>query len=233
MYHLSSCICLLGIIGNGDREELSYRIITLKDTTWIFPGDGWAGFYLCPGNFWVSSSAGTAFGHEVVDTPLAILITWIPILNRRILDFRIIHCNQLDNCSMQLVFISHRSGAALQITNIGAFISNDQGPLELTCVLCIDAEISWKLHWAAYALWHIYEWAISKCCWIKAGVLVIGIRNDTTKIFFNEFRAALHCFRNWAKDYPNFLKLSLESSGHRDRIEHGINSNTSQNLLFL
>src|SRR5262245_40845843 len=78
---------------------------------------------------------------EVVDSAFAVLVAWIPVLDGRVLDGGVVEGYELDDRSVELVFVAHRSRAALEITDGRAFFGDDQGPLELTGVLRVDAEV--------------------------------------------------------------------------------------------
>src|SRR6516225_512201 len=93
--------------------------------------------------------------YEIIYSALSLLVTGIPILHRGIFDLCVVQSDQLHNCCMQLIFVTHGSRAAFQIANITGFFRYNQGPFELPCVFCIDAEISGQFHWAANSFWNI------------------------------------------------------------------------------
>src|SRR4029079_8763981 len=102
-----------------------------QDEAWIFPGDSRAGLDLRPGDLRVFAAAVAAFGDEIKNSASTLGITRIPVLHRRILDLGIVQSNEFDHCRMQLVFVAHRGGTALEITHVGALIDNDERTLEL------------------------------------------------------------------------------------------------------
>ena len=95
------------------------------------------------------ASAALAYsplGDEVEYSSPALGITRIPVLDSGILDLGILLYHYLHHGRMQLVFISHRSRTSFHIAHIRAFIGDYQGPFKLPCSLCIDSEITGKLH---------------------------------------------------------------------------------------
>ena len=82
MDHLGSGIGLLIIIGDCHGIKFPDRMITHQDNTRILPGDGRAGFNLCPGDFRIVPFADATFGHEIVNSTFTLFVTGIPVLNR-------------------------------------------------------------------------------------------------------------------------------------------------------
>ena len=63
-------------------------------------------------------------------------------MNCRVFYFCIILDYNLDNGSVQLILITHRSGTTYKITNVGIIFSNDKRTFKLTRSTLIDSEIS-------------------------------------------------------------------------------------------
>src|SRR5690554_2743889 len=118
----------------------------------------------------------TPLGHEVVDTALAFRVTRVPVLYGGVLDLRIIQGNQLDNRRVQLVFVAHGRGTALEIAHIGALVGDDQRAFELSGVQFVDTEIGGQLHGAAYAFGYIDKGAIGEHRRVQCGVVVVLLR---------------------------------------------------------
>ena len=85
--------------------------------------------------------AATPLGHEVVDAALAVFVAGVPVLDGGVLDFSVVHRDQFHDRSVQLVGIAHRSAAPFQVADVAAFVGDDNGPLELTCLGVVDAEV--------------------------------------------------------------------------------------------
>ena len=96
--------------------------------------------------------AQAALGDEVVDAALAFLVAGVPVLDRRVLDRRVVVRDELDDRGVQLVLVAHRRGAAFEVADVRAFVGDDQRALELPGVLGVDAEVGRQLHRAAHAL---------------------------------------------------------------------------------
>ena len=103
-----------------------------------------------------------ALGDKIVNTAAALFITRVPVLYRGVLDGGVTQRNQFDHGCMQLVFIAHRRGAAFEVADVTAFISDDQGAFELAGFCLVDAEIGGQFHRAAHAGGNIDKGAIAE-----------------------------------------------------------------------
>ena len=95
MYHLGPGVGLLVVVGNGHGVELRRRVVALQYATWVFPRYGGAGLHLCPRYFRVVTFADAAFGDEVVDTSVAVLVARVPVLHGGVFHFGILQCHNL------------------------------------------------------------------------------------------------------------------------------------------
>src|SRR4029077_12387580 len=139
-------IGLLAIVGAGDRTERTDRGGALEYASRVFPGDRVAGLDVGPRDLGWRPAAGAALGDKVVDAAAALGIARIPVLHGRIFDLRVFVGDQLDNGGVQLVLVSLRRGAALEIADVAASIGDQQSALELAALSGIDAEIGAQLH---------------------------------------------------------------------------------------
>ena len=73
-------------------------------------------------------------GHEVVDIVG-------PILNRRVAASGVFLDDDFDHGRVQAFGGIHRRGAAFDVMHLGAFVNQDQRPLELAHALGVDAEV--------------------------------------------------------------------------------------------
>jgi hypothetical protein len=94
-----------------------------------------------PGDLRVAAAAVAPLGDEVVDAADAVLVAGVPVLDSGVLDLRVVERDQFDDGCVQLVLVAHRRRAALEITDVGPFVRNDQCPLELAGVDGVDAEV--------------------------------------------------------------------------------------------
>src|SRR5262249_12160879 len=124
MDHLRPGVGLLAIVRDRDRIELPDRVVAFEYAARIFPRDCRAGLDLRPGNLRTGAAAGAALRHEIVDAALAFRIARVPVLYGRVFDLRILMCDQLDDCGMQLVLVALRRRAAFEITDIGALVGD-------------------------------------------------------------------------------------------------------------
>ena len=102
-------------------------------------------------------AAQATLGYKVVDTALTLLIAGIPILHRRVFNVGILLYDNLNNGSMQLIFVALRCCAALQVAYIRALVRHDKRTLELSRTLGINAEVCRQLHRATHTLRDIAE----------------------------------------------------------------------------
>src|SRR5205085_4444634 len=124
MQHLGAGVGLLAIVGDGNRIEFAYRVVALKNAARVFPGDRRAGLDLRPRNLGMRAGTFAALGHEVVDAAATFLVARFPVLDRRILDLRLFHRDELDDSRVQLVLVALGRRAALEIAYIRAFVGN-------------------------------------------------------------------------------------------------------------
>src|SRR3954452_15443162 len=86
MQHLGAGIDLLVPVGDGDRVELTARIVAPEDAARVLPGDGRAGLELGPGDLRAHAPAVATLGDEIVNAAPPIGVAGIPVLDGRILD---------------------------------------------------------------------------------------------------------------------------------------------------
>src|SRR5690554_3037933 len=216
MDHLGARVSLLEIIGQRDRVELADTVVTLENAAGILPGYRRAGLHLGPGNLGIGMGNAT-LGHEVVNTALAFCVAGVPVLYRGIFDLNTIQRYQLDHRSVQLVFITHGGGAAFQITDVGAFISNDQGALELPGIQFIDPEISGQLHGAAYALGNVDKGAIGENRGVQGSVVVVLLRHHGPQILFYQIRETANGLADRTENDARLFQFLAEGGDDRYR----------------
>src|SRR5215470_14804389 len=157
MNHLGAGIDLLVAVRDRDRVELAAGIVAAQDAARIFPGDRRSGLDLGPGDLGVLAAAVATLGDEIVDATLAFGVAGVPVLYRRIFDLGIIERDEFDDRGMELVLVTLRRSAALEIGNVRALVGDDQRALELPGIALIDAEIGRELHRATHAFRHVDE----------------------------------------------------------------------------
>ena len=186
-----------------------------------------------PGNLGVNAQALPSLGNEVIDTPLPVLIPWIPVLYSRVLDLSIVEGHQFYHGRVQLILVPHGGGATFQVAHIATFLGNDQRPLELASIGCIDAEVGGKLHRAADPLRDIAERAIAEDRGVQCSEEVICVRHHRSKVLLNQVRMVQDGFRERTENDAHLRQLVFEGSGHRDAVKDSIHGDPAQPLLFL
>ena len=185
MCHLGAGVRLLHIVGDRHRIELANRVLAAQDAARIFPGDRRAGLNLRPGNLRVVAAAVATLGDKVIDTADTVLISRVPVLHGRVLDLCVFQCDEFDDRCVQLIFVAHRCRAALKVTDVAAFVGDDERPFELTRVCGVNSEVGGKLHRTANAFRHINKRSVAEHGGIQRRKKIVAIRNDRAEIFFH------------------------------------------------
>src|SRR5207302_10431463 len=102
----------------------------LQDAARVFPGDRGTRLDLGPRDLRVHAEALPPLRDEVVDPALALLVARVPVLNRGILDLRIVEGDQFDDRGMQLIRVADRRRASLEIAHVRAGGGNDERSLD-------------------------------------------------------------------------------------------------------
>ena len=231
--HLCTRICLLEVVGHRHRVELRHAVVAREDTTRIFPRDCRAGFDLRPRQACVVALADTALGHKVVDTTLALLVAWVPILYGRIFHLGIFQYDDLDNGCVQLILIALRSGATFEVAHVRTFVGHDQRSLKLTRSCRIDTEVGAQLHRATHALRDIAERSVRKDSCVQRREEVVGIGHHATQVLAHQFGIVAYGLADRAEDDSLLGQHLLEGCLDRNRVHHRIDRHARQrHLLF-
>ncbi len=133
---------------------------------------------------------------------------------------------------MQLVFVAHRGGAAFQIADISALVGNDQGTLELTGLLGIDAKVSGQLHRAAYSGGDIAERPVAEHSRVERGEVVVGVGHDRAEVLPHQLGVLAHRLRERTENDAELAQFRLECGGYRDAVEYRIHGDAREQLTF-
>ena len=125
MNHLRTRIRLLVVVRHRHTVEFSRRVISRQNTGRVFPRNSRTGFDLRPRQPGVFA-ANSAFGHEIIDASLALLVARIPVLDGGILHLGILLDDDFDHGGMQLVLVPAGRRTPLQIADISSFVGHDQ-----------------------------------------------------------------------------------------------------------
>src|SRR5207245_3293361 len=88
--HLRARVGLLVVVHERDGVKLADRVVSLEDAARVLPSDRGAGLDLGPGDFRVRAERLPALRDEVVDAAFAVLVPGIPVLDRGVLDLRVV-----------------------------------------------------------------------------------------------------------------------------------------------
>jgi hypothetical protein len=81
MDHFGPGIRLLVVGSDGYGIELADGVIPFQNAARVLPGNCGTRFHLSPGNLGIAAFTFASFGHEVINTTLAFLISGIPVLD--------------------------------------------------------------------------------------------------------------------------------------------------------
>ena len=114
-------------------------------------------------------------GHEVVDVVR-------PVLDRRVAAPAALLDDDLDDRRVQALGRVDRRGAALDVVDLGPFLDDDQGPLELAHVLGVDPEVGLERDVDLDAGGDVDERAARPDRRVQRGELVVVDRDDRAEV---------------------------------------------------
>src|SRR3990170_2923258 len=202
--HLRACVRLLVVVRQGHGVEFADAVVPLEDAARVLPRDRAARLDLGPRTPRVHPAALPALRHEVVDPAAALFVTGVPVLDRGVLDLRVVERDELDDRRMELVLVPDRCRAAFKIAHVRALIRDDQRPLELARVRCIDSEVRGELHRAPHARRDVCEGAVAEHGRVQAGEEVVVERDDGAEPLLHEVGVFLDRIGERAEDDPEF-----------------------------
>src|SRR3989304_241023 len=65
----------------------------------------------------------------------------VPVLDRGVLDLRVVQGDELDDGRVELVLVPDRGGASVEVAHVRSLVRDDQGALELARVRRVDPEV--------------------------------------------------------------------------------------------
>src|SRR2546428_2070227 len=233
MQHLRAGVGLLVVVHDRDGVELALGVVALEDAARIFPRDRGARLDLRPRDLRIHPERLAALRDEVVDAAFPLLIAGVPVLDRRVLDLRVVERDQLDDRRMQLVRVADRGRAAFEIADVGTVVRDDQRPFELARVLRVDAEVGRQFHRAPDARRHVREGAVAEHGAVQAREEVVVERDHGAQVLPDEVRVLLDRLGERAEDDPELRKSVLERRRDRDAVEDGVDRHAGEPLLLL
>ena len=111
---------------------------------------------------------------------------------------------------MQRVLIVNRSCTAFDVVNVGTFVSNNQGSLELSHCLGVDTEIGLKRNVDVYTRRDVNERATRPRCGIQSGKLVVPSRNTLAEVLFENLRMLTQTSVGVSEDHALLLQIILD-----------------------
>ena len=133
MDHFRAGVLMLAVAGEGDADDFAAGLAAFHNDARVFHGQAGTDIAIDPFDFGLFVGE-SAFGDEIEDI-LA------PVLNSHVLDFCAFEGDELDDRAVEGGCFKFRSGAALHIHHLRAFVGDDQGPFKLAEVFRIDAEV--------------------------------------------------------------------------------------------
>ena len=154
-------------------------------------------------------------------------------MHGRIFDLRIAKRYEFDHRGVQLIFITHRSGAAFEITHVTALIGNNEGALKLPRLSGVNSKIRTQLQRTPHPFGDIYKRAIAEHRRIKRGKKVVRVRHHRAEIFFDELRMLLHRLGERTENHAMLGEFLLMRGANGDAVEHRIHCHARQALTLV
>ena len=132
--HFRAGVLMLAVVRQRDGKNFAARFATFHDDAGIFHGQARTDVAIDPLYVGIFVREA-ALGHEIEDVRR-------PVLDGDVLELRAFKRDQLDDRAVQGGGVELRRGAAFHVSQLRTFIANDEGALELTEVLGVDAEVS-------------------------------------------------------------------------------------------
>ncbi len=229
--HLGAGVGLLHPVGHRHRVELAHRVVALEDDTGVLPGDRRAGLDLGPADLGPLHRLA-ALGDEVVDPAHALVVAGVPVLHRGVLDRGAGQRDQLHHRGVELVLVTLRGGAPLQVADRRAFLGDDQRPLELPGARGIDPEVGREVHRAVHALRDEHEGAVGEHRRVESGKVVVVGGHHAAHVLPDQLRVLADRLAERAEDDPLLRQCRLVRGAHRHRVEDRVHRHAGQQLLL-
>jgi hypothetical protein len=148
---LAACVLVLPGPGKGDREDLAVGALTEEVDARVLRSQARAEVAIHP------LYGGVFVSHR----PLSYKVKNVggPVLDGGVPDTGAGLCDQFHDRGVKRRGTVSGGSATLDVVNIRARFGDDQRPLELTHVLCVNAEVGLKRHLHVHALGHVHEGA--------------------------------------------------------------------------
>ena len=229
--HLGAGVGLLHPVGHRHRVELAHGVVALEDDAGVLPGDRRAGLDLGPADLGPLHRLA-ALGDEVVDPAHALVVAGVPVLHGGVLDRGARQRDELDDGSMELVFVALRRRAPLQVADRRPFLGDDQRPLELPGARGIDPEIGREVHRAVHALRDEHEGAVGEDRRVEGGEVVVIGGHHAAHVLADQLRVFADRLAKRTEDDPLLRQRRLVRRAHRHRVKDRVHCHAGQQLLL-
>ncbi len=162
-------------------------------------------------------------GHKVVHVGR-------PVLDGGVADFCPVQGHKFDHGGVQGIGGVGGCRAALDIVDGRAFVRDDQGPLELTHVLRIDAEVGLNRQLDVDAFGHVDERAPGPHRGVEGAELVVRVRHDGVEEALHQFRVSAQSRVHVEEEDALFFQILADAVVNRFRLV--LRRDATQPLLF-
>src|SRR5881397_9829 len=134
---------------------------------------------------------------------------------------------------MELVRVSDRGRAAFEVADVGAFVRDDEGALELARVLRVDPEIRRQFHRTPDALRDVRERPVAEDGAVETCEEVVVEGYDGAQVLPHEVRMLLDRLGERAEDDPELREPVLERRRDGDAVEDRVHRDAGEAFLLL
>ena len=150
-------------------------------------------------------------GHQVVDVVR-------PVLDGGVANACVLLQHNLNHCGVQGVGLVDGGGAALNVVNVGVFVRNNQGALELAHVLGVNAEVRLQRDLHVNSRGNVHEGATGPYGGVQCGELVVANRDDGAEVFLEQFRVFAQTGVGVDEDHALLLQVLTDLVVHNLRL---------------
>ena len=133
MDHSRTVVLELVSATDSDRDDCAFGTITLKDAGWVFHVTEGADVAINPFHKTIVHDKGSLSDH--VDDVVG------PVLDGRVSASRAFENDDLNDSGMERFFAIDWGGAAFNIVDGAAFVTDDKASFELSGLLVVDTEV--------------------------------------------------------------------------------------------
>ena len=215
---------MLTIAGERNRDDFTPGPLPLHDDTRILHGEPGTNVAVDPLDLGILVGEA-ALGDQVEDIRA-------PVLDGDVLDLGPLHGDQLHDCAVERGGLELRRRATLHVHDLCPLVRDDQGALELTEVLRVDAEVGLKRVLHLHSRRDVDKAAAAEDGGIQRGELVVAARDDLAEPLLEDLRVLLEPLRGSDKDDSLLADCGLDVGIGRLAVELGLHSSEELALLL-